>query len=125
MAVVAHSIEIQKEADGRVLFIAITGVLTKCDYEVFVPVIDGSIADHGSVRVLFDLVGFRGWTLGALWEDTKFGFTHLHGIERIAFIGDRKWEKGLAAFCRPFTDAEVRYFDLRFCDKAKAWLRAP
>ncbi len=32
--------------------------------------------DHGTLRVLFDLTGFHGWTAGALWSDTKFAVHH-------------------------------------------------
>ncbi len=33
-------------------------------------------------------------------------------IERLAMVGDKTWENGMSASCRPFTSAKVRYFDL-------------
>ena len=27
-------------------------------------------------------------------------------------IGDKKWESGMAGFCKPFTGAKIRYFDV-------------
>ena len=80
------------------------------------------IETYGKVRILFDLIGFRGWTLGALFEDTKFAFKHYRVIDRLSFVGDRRWEKGMAIFCTPFTKAKIRYFDIVDFDKAKAWL---
>ena len=54
---------------------------------------------------------FHGWTLGAVWEDVKFDLRHFSHIERLALVGDTKWEAGMAMFCKPFTTAKVRYFD--------------
>jgi len=66
---------------------------------------------------------FHGWTAGALWEDTKFAFHHFRSIERLAIIGEKKWQKGMATFCRPFTAAEVRYFERSQEQEAHDWLQ--
>jgi hypothetical protein len=42
-----------------------------------------------------------------LWEDIKFDVKHFNDIERLAITGENKWEKGMAAFCKPFTTAKV------------------
>ena len=62
--------------------------------------------------MLIELRDFRGWTVGALWEDTKFGLFHFNDIERLAIVGDQQWEKTMAAFIKPFTAATIKYFDL-------------
>jgi hypothetical protein len=45
-------------------------------------------------------------------------------VARLAMVGDRIWEHGMNLFCRPFTCAEVRYFDCHDRDGARSWLRA-
>ncbi len=40
-------------------------------------------------------------------------------------VGDRKWEKWMANFCKPFTKANVRYFDKLEVDAAWKWLEEP
>jgi len=60
--------------------------------------------------MVVDLVDFHGWTAGGGWEDTKFGVRHFNDIERLAIVGDKTWEKGMAYFCKVFTLAKVRYF---------------
>jgi len=65
----------------------------------------------------------HGWTLGALWEDIKFDVKHFSNIERLAFVGDRKWEAGMAAFCKPFTRAVIRYFDESKYEEALGWIK--
>ena len=89
----------------------VTGKLVKADYEHFVPEFERLVRQHGSVRVLFDMTGFHGWDVGALWEDIKFDMKHFGDIERLAMVGENKWQHGMAMFCKPFTKATIRYFD--------------
>ena len=44
-------------------------------------------------------------------------------IERIAMVGDKKWEHGVATFYKPFTRATIRYFDQANAAEARKWLR--
>jgi len=46
---------------------------------------------------------------GALWEDVKFDLKHFADLERLAMVGDKKWQHGMAMFCTPFTQATIRY----------------
>jgi hypothetical protein len=57
-----------------------------------------------------------------LWEDIKFDVKHFRDIERLALVGEKKWEEGMATFCKPFTTAEVRYFDRAQVDDAREWI---
>ena len=116
------SIELTKENDGKVLAIHLTGKLVKEDYEAFAPEVDCQIARHGRVRMLVEMHDFHGWTAGALWADTKFAVKHFCGIERLAVIGEKKWQRGMATFCKPFTKAEIRYFDHSQAEEARTWL---
>jgi hypothetical protein len=67
---------------------------------------------------------FHGWTAGALWDDVKFDWKHYGDIERLAIVGDKKWEAGMAQFCRPFTRASIKYFDIAEVNEAGRWLMA-
>lgn len=115
-------IRITEIGGGKIISIAITGTLEKSDYEAFVPEMDRLIEVHGKIRILLELEDFHGWTGGALWEDTKFAARHFADIDRLAIVGDARWEKGMAAFCRVFTTATVRYFDHENRSQAKAWI---
>jgi hypothetical protein len=120
------SVELLEQEATKVLEIVeiqVTGKLTKEDYRRFVPRIDDMVRQHGKVRILFDMVDFHGWKAGALWEDVKFDMKHFTDIDRLAIVGDKQWEKGMAVFCRPFTSAKVRYFDRSRIEEARTWLR--
>jgi hypothetical protein len=49
---------------------------------------------------------------------------HFKDIERVAMVGETKWQHGMAIFCKPFTTAKVRYFDGPATDQAREWLAA-
>jgi|ERR1041385_2062267 hypothetical protein len=115
-------LELKEEAEGKILIVHVTGKLAKGDYVQFGPEVNHLIERHGKVRVLLNMEDFHGWTLGALWEDIKFDAKHFKDIERIAMVGEKRWERWMAAFCRPFTTAEVRYFDKNEADRAKMWI---
>ncbi len=116
------SIELHEESGGKVLDIRLSGKLTKEDYESFVPVVERLIREHGKLRMLVRMHDFHGWTMGALWEDIKFDWRHFSDIERLALIGESKWEAGMATFCKPFTRATIRYFDEAKADEAVNWI---
>jgi hypothetical protein len=107
--------------DGT-LEVRVAGKLTKEDYQELVPIVDDQIRQFGKLRILFTMHDFHGWTAGALWEDTKFDLKHWKDIERLAIVGDKRWEQGMAAFCKPFTTAQIKYFDHSQLDEARAWL---
>ena len=58
------------------------------------------------------MTDFHGWEAGALWEDYEVrDRITSRDIERLAMIGEKKWQQGMATFCKPFTKATIRYFD--------------
>jgi hypothetical protein len=67
---------------------------------------------------------FQVWDAGGLWEDIKFDLKHFSDVERLAIVGEKKWQKGMSQFCRPFTTAKVHYFDRSALDEACKWAEA-
>jgi hypothetical protein len=116
------SIQLNEENGGKVLDIHVSGKLEKADYEHFVPEFERLVRQHGTLRVLFDMTGFHGWEVAAAWEDTKFAMNHFGDIERLAMVGEKRWQHGMAMFCKPFTKATVRYFDHADAAEARKWL---
>ncbi len=107
---------------GKVLEVQLTGKLAKEDYEHFIPAVERLVKQHGRIRLLLEMHDFHGWTAGALWEDIKFDAKHFRDIERVAMVGESKWQHGMAVFCRPFTTAKIHYFDRAAIEEARTWL---
>ena len=117
-------IQLNEENGGKVLVVHVSGKLVKADYEHFVPEFERLIRQHGKLCLLFDMTGFHGWEASAAWEDFKFGIEHFADIERLAMVGEKQWQQGMAIFCKPFTKAMVRYFDHADAAEAQKWLGA-
>jgi hypothetical protein len=116
------TVDIKELDGGKILELHVTGKLSKEDYKHFVPLVEGFIAQYGKVSILLEMHDFHGWEAGALWEDVKFDVKHFADIARLALVGESKWEKGMAEFCRPFTTAKIRYFDAKDAAAARTWI---
>lgn len=116
-------IQLEKSPLGDIVTLKFKGKVRKEDYELFVPQIEGLMKGDARIRLLVELHDFKGWTAGALWEDTKFAARHFSDIEKLAVVGDSRWEKGMTAFIKPFTKAAVKYFHMPELDQAREWVR--
>lgn len=116
------SIQLEEENGGKIIVIRVGGKLVKADYKYFVPEFDRLIEKHGKLQVLFDMTDFHGWEISALWEDLKFDLQHLTDIERMAMVGENKWQHAMAKLSKPFTTATIRYFDHTDTTAARQWL---
>lgn len=117
----SHSIKLH--AENNLLEVELSGKLTKELYEELEPVVVDQIKLAGKLRLFVIMKDFEGWTCGALWEDTKFDIKHWRDFEKLAIVGDKKWEQGMATFCKPFTTAKIQYFDILKIEEARAWIR--
>jgi hypothetical protein len=115
-------LELKELDSGKLLEIHLTDKLVKADYDVFVPVLERLIKENGKIRLLVEMHDFHGWSCCAMWQDLKFDIKHFSDIERLALVGEAKWEKGMAVFCKPFTTAKVRYFDHTKVAEARDWI---
>jgi hypothetical protein len=118
------SVQVFEDSDRNVVSVRASGKLSREDYKKFVPRLEHLIRSSGKVNVLFLMEDFHGWKVGALWEDIKFDLKHFSDIRRLALVGDKRWERWMAAFCRPFTTARVRYFDRSRGEEARVWVQA-
>nr|WP_321397330.1 STAS/SEC14 domain-containing protein [uncultured Desulfobacter sp.] len=107
---------------GTIVRLVFKDTLKKEDYEQFVPMVEKIMESRDKIRMLIVLRDFKGWSVGAMWEDTKFGLSHFTDIDRLAIVGDKQWEKTMAVFIKPFTTATVKYFDLKELDAANVWI---
>ena len=116
------AIQLNEENGGKILVVHVTGKLAAANYAHFVPEFERLVRQHGKLHVLFDMTGFHGWDAGALWDEVKFDIKHFADIDRLAMVGNKKWEHGMATFFQPFTKATSRYFDQADAEVARKWL---
>jgi hypothetical protein len=93
MAIQLHELD-----GGTLLHVSASGKLSHQDYEHFIPEFERLVREHGKMRILFEMRDFHGWEASGLWDDIKMDAKHFSDIERIAMVGDKKWEKGMSFF---------------------------
>jgi hypothetical protein len=116
------AVTLKETHGGKVLEVQLTGKLAREDYEHFAPVVERLVKDHGKICLLVEMHDFHGWTVGGLWRDFDFEAKHFGDIERLAIVGETKWQHGMAVFCKPYTSAKIRYFDRPAINQAREWL---
>lgn len=100
-----------------------SGILSKADYDAAVPELENALAmRERPLRLLILLEDFRGWEVGAFWEDLKFDVKHGDDFGRIAVVGESKLEEWGTRLSKPFVGSEMRYFDQEDVSDALAWL---
>ncbi len=77
----------------------------------------------GGIKILIILDNFSGWEKAEGWDDFSFAERNDRYIEKIAIVGDRKWEDLAYAFTlkglRPFP---IEYFKDGESEAAEHWL---
>ena len=105
------------------------GHVTKADYDtVLIPDLEDKLHRHKKVRIYCEIApDYIGIDPGAVWEDTKFGFSHLFDWDRAAMVTDVEWMNqavkffgGVFGFLAPVGQWCV--FPLADADKAREWI---
>ncbi len=115
-------IEINDDPATNLVTITLTGKLIKHDHREFGRRVDAAITRAGKARILLLMRDFRGWNAGAAWEGVKFDVRHFSDIEKLAMVGDAKWQQRVASLWKPFNRAKIKYFNSSDMMAASAWL---
>ena len=116
------SLHIIGNNSASILELEASGKLVAGDFQSLESTVQRLVKRYGKIRVLFMMRDFHGWEPVAFWDEVKFDLKHFSDIERLALVGDKQWEKFLGVFSRPFTAAEIRYFDKSALLEARAWI---
>lgn len=111
------------QADQNVVYTIAEGKLDNEDYERIIPLLQEKVQVFGKIRWYFEMRDFKGWSLSAMWKDIKFDLKNRKNFERIAMVGDKTWEKELTQLMKPFTDAEIKFFETEDREEAKHWIK--
>jgi hypothetical protein len=111
------------ESSGSVVGYRVVGKVTADDYQKLNPEVQALVDQYDDVCLLLDLQEFSGEEVKAWLPDMKFGHRFHDKIERMAVVGDKRWEKWLTALADPFYAKDAKLFHSDEADKAWAWLR--
>lgn len=100
------------------------GVITREDYEeTLIPAIEAKIGAGRRAKLLYWCgEEFKGFSAGAMWDDARFGLTHLGDFAKIAVVSDVEWLRQSVKFFAPLMPMPVQVFHNADIDAAKHWI---
>ena len=104
------------------LELGLVGTIEKHDYELFRPHAEATIKEHGKVNFVVHIPEKPRFTPAALWEDLKFDVAHFSDVGRLALVSTDESKRWLATISKPFTRAEVRFFEADRVEDAREWV---
>ena len=111
------------EHHDRLLVLRVGGELKKSELDAVQSEFLQKIAVSGTVKLLVLLENFTGWERGEQWGDTDFFFSHRDDFEKIAVVGDPRWEAQVLAFTGAgLRKGPVKCFPETGEPEARAWL---
>ncbi len=118
------SISLQHDGDN-VYRLEISGLMKKADLQRSESALGEELRRIGRAKLLVLLTDFNGWEPHANWNDLTFYVKHGDAIERIAIVGDPRWEDQALMFAAAgLRRAPVEFFTNADLAKARAWLSA-
>jgi hypothetical protein len=118
------SAEITNVSEG-IITIRITGKLNHAEFAATQKQAGEIIKQMGKVRLLALLEDFEGTERGGDWGDVSFQVEFDDFIEKIAIVGDPKWEGVTALFTgKGIRRIPIEFFETAALEKARAWIAA-
>ena len=116
---------IRPESNETLLVLEISGKLSKDDFERLEPELHRRKEKSGDSTLVMIMDDFDSYdSLGALWTDLKMDMAHKDDFQRIAMVGDSRWESGFSKLPDLISEADVRWFKKHNAGKAMAWATA-
>ena len=109
-------------SDQNILYMVVSGTLRNKDFDQISSLVHSAVREYGKIRLYYEMNQFKGWTFRAFWRDLYLDLKFRNKVEKIALLGDQKWEKWMADSIRPLSGAEVRFYPLSVKAEAKEWI---
>ena len=110
--------------DG-ILTLTVSGTLTQSELAEVQQAAADIIRAQGKVRLLVLAGDFAGWERDGEWDDFSFQEAFDPYIEKMAIVGDTRWEDLTLIFvAKDLRSFPIEYFAAGDVDKAQAWLKA-
>lgn len=112
------------DLSGASLGFSATGEVTAEDYEqILIPIVQDRLDGYGKARLLMHFgEDFEGYSLGAAWDDAKFGLMHIGDFEKLAVVSDAGWIRRAVKVIAPFVRYPVHVFHDTELEAAKQWI---
>ncbi|MGN6801685.1 MAG: STAS/SEC14 domain-containing protein [Ginsengibacter sp.] len=110
------------ETNKNILFTKVENKITEADFEKLKVAFEKMFGKFGKVRWYYEMENFVGWEIKTFFEDSAWSLSHRNDIEKIAMLGEKKWQEIMTELMKPFTSAEIRYFPHVQKSEAEKWI---
>ncbi|WP_207426094.1 STAS/SEC14 domain-containing protein [Pedobacter sp. SYSU D00535] len=112
-----------REHQEDTMAVMVTGKLQRADYDSLLPELEQKLQRYGKVNLYWEMKDFEGWDVSGAWQDLKLNVKHANDFRRVAMVGDKHWEQQLTSLMKPFSKAEIKFFDMSEAAEAKVWVQ--
>lgn len=116
-------IEVSELSDSSVLVLNISGKLTKQDLDELISVLKNHISQSDDPHLYMSMQGFKGWeSVAAAWKDLNLDAAYIGYFDRIAIVGEKKWQEWGTQLIDAISKEELKYFYTEKAEKAWKWI---
>ena len=115
--------EIVEKEEGCIT-IKISGVLKRSELAQMERVAIEAMGPARKLKFLILTESFQGWDNKSNWEDVSFQAEHDDQIEKIAIVGEKRWQELAEMFTgKGLRSVDIRYFTPSDTAAARAWIK--
>jgi hypothetical protein len=115
--------EIVEKEEG-IITIKISGVLKRAELARMERVAIEAMGPARKIKFLILTESFQGWDNKSNWEDVSFQSEYDEQIEKIAIVGEKRWQDLAEAFVgKGLRSMEIRYFTPSETAMARIWIK--
>jgi hypothetical protein len=124
------AVELMEESSGSLLGFKLSGKITDEDYKaVITPDLEAALGSGQPVRmVVYIDESYAGLEAGAMWDDAKFGLSHLGDVirgrfKKIALVGGPGWQRRVGEIFGHLMPGEIKGFEASQLGEAWSWVK--
>jgi hypothetical protein len=111
------------EQVGGLITARVSGMVKKAEVETAQKEVIRIIKSGFKARILLIAEGFQGWDNTGDWGDVSFQMKYDEQIEKIAVVGEKKWEDLVSVFLgKGLRPVEIKLFQPSQLGVAQAWV---
>lgn len=116
-------LQILEYTEGKTIAAKATKKFSESDYCKLLPLVINGLKQSSAIRLYIEMGDFEGWETTKIWENMRFDVIHGSSFDKVAMLGEQKWQQWMTDFTKPFASAEVRYFEPAQKKEAIEWIK--
>jgi len=114
--------EITENREGLIT-LKVSGLLKRSEIAQAEKVAIEAMGSADKVRILIIVENFQGWDSKSNWEDVSFQSQYDEQIEKIAIVGEKRWQEMVEVFVgKGLRSMDIRYFEPSEMAVARTWI---